>query len=251
MRSDRSFEMTTSYRATFADPASKTKNGRLNRQRSVPTSAGRRAQPQCKDTFKLEKLPTGAFITVPRQGENSLRRRHSTGGFDEHSIRSMRLTSDMSTMRRTGPSEANVSFRQPAQQPWMRGNTRRFGNTGQWVSNRSPAVGAAPGLCTQQQFGSSFMGGVQSHNTETFRRPYDDASPAPDFGHHTLRLDHAPQSGNAPTPALDASEVLINQQAEDLAQQWMSKASKFEQDIVSRMMKDVNAKMSYDAQKAW
>ena len=56
---------------------------------------------------------------------------------------------------------------------------------GQWVSNRSPAVGAAPGLCTQQQFGSSFMGGVQSHNTETFRRPYDDASPAPDFGHHT------------------------------------------------------------------
>ena len=67
MRSDRSFEMTTSYRATFADPASKTKNGRLNRQRSVPTSAGRRAQPQCKDTFKLEKLPTGAFITVPRQ----------------------------------------------------------------------------------------------------------------------------------------------------------------------------------------
>jgi len=251
MRSDRSLDVGTTYRSTFSDPVNKTRRGRLDRQRSVPTSAGRRSQPQCKEVFKLEKLPTGSYITVPRQGELAMRRRHSTGGFDDHNIKSMRLTSDMSTLRRTGPSEANVSFRQPAQEQWMRGNTRRFGNTGQWVANRSPAVGAAPGLCSQQQFGSQFMGGAQSHNAETYRQPYNDDSAAPDFGHNTLRLKHEQAPSGAAPPPLDASDVLVNEQAEILANDWIAKASKFEQDIVTRMMRDVNAKLKHDAIKAW
>jgi hypothetical protein len=56
------------------------------------------------------------------------------------------------------------------------------------------------------------MGGQQSHNAETYRRPYNEDSAAPDFGHNTLRLKHeqAP-SGSAPAP-LDASEVLVGQE---------------------------------------
>jgi hypothetical protein len=57
--------MSTTSQMAFMDPRTRTRS--LRRQRSLPTSAGRRASPQCKDVFKLEKLPTGQYISVPRQ----------------------------------------------------------------------------------------------------------------------------------------------------------------------------------------
>lgn len=246
MRDTKMFSTTSGL--AYANPAEKLRprgRTRLVRQNSLPTSAGRRAQPQCKDVFKLEKLPTGEFITVPRQGELSLRRRHSTGTFAR--IPSMQLTANAATGRTTGRSEANVSFEQPEVQPWMRGNTRRFGNTGPWVANRSPANGGAPGLTEQQ--GQPYLAGTQSISNATYRSPF--GGPPTAFegftSANTLRLSH--EKAAPPVADNELEQIMSDDQAANLTKNWISSASSFEAEIVKKMVRDVNAKIA--SKKAW
>lgn len=254
--------MATTSQMAYGDPRARTRS--LRRQRSLPTSAGRRAGPQCKDTFKLEKLPTGQYISVPRHGELSLRRRHSTGstrgsGLDLGSTRGaekLHLTADMYTPRLTGRSEVNTSFDAPSIQPWMRGNTKRFGNTGPWVSNRAAAVGAAPSVRVPSA--GRYLAGTQSVTNETYKLPYGEpAAPEGSRGAifnvaQTLRIGAGsklnfasvapPARGHMVDPD-DLDTIIAGEDAQSLTASWLGEASVFENEIVAKMFRDVKAKM--------
>jgi hypothetical protein len=135
------------------------------------------------------------------QGEISLRRRHSTGDYGavgRGGAEKLHLTSDMYTQRTTGRSEVCTSFEPPAMQPWMRGNTKRFGNTGPWVSNRAPAIGAAPSV--RVPAGGKYLAGTRSVSNETYRLPYGSDPSRPSSREHVFNMASTLRIGGGQRP---------------------------------------------------
>lgn len=222
----------------------------LQRTRTLPTSAGRRAQPQCNGVFKLEKLPTGQYITVPRQAELRLRMPQNEGQGKMDSMRAqMNLTADIHTARATGRTEAKISYERPQVEPWMRGNTKRFGNNGPWVSNRAASVGAAPSVNVDQA--APYLAGTKSISNATYRTPYGSAKGDRDVAAlnvaSTLRLEpgakFAMVPDSAPISEHDLTALMQTEEAFELTNQWMVGASAFENEIVKKLVRDVTAKM--------
>eukprot|EP00039_Didymoeca_costata_P024457 m.10316 g.10316 ORF g.10316 m.10316 type:complete len:257 (-) comp4242_c0_seq1:173-943(-) len=237
----------TTSRMAFTDPR---KHGKISRARSLPTSASRRSQPQCKDVFKLEKLPNGSFLTVPRGGEREAEKRMSMSGVDPLS-KSMDLTIDLSTIKQTGPSEFHESYRKPDVEPWMRGNTKRFGNNGPWTSSYRVAQGGHPG---QGELPSVYLANARTTTHRDYSRPYEtdggefDEEFAPQSTMRIVpgsRMVFAPEQ--KPTEAVAKDEirsVLTSEKAVDLTNEWLNKATHFEAEIVKKMLRDIHAKMS-------
>ena len=160
----------------------------------------------------------------------------------------MNLTADVHTVRATGRTEANTSFNRPQVEPWMRGNTKRFGNNGPWVSNRSASVGAAPSVNVEQ--GDPYLAGTKSISNATFRTPYGSAkgNREPAFNvASTLRLEpgakFAMVPNSAPVDEHDLTALMQSDEAVALTNQWMAGASAFESEIVKKLVRDVSAKM--------
>jgi hypothetical protein len=122
----------------------------------------------------------------------------------------------------------------------MRGNTRRFGNVGPWVANRAPANGGAPGLTEQN--GLPYLAGTMSTSNSTYREPFGKGGePFQAFNSSkTLRINHGEQG----VAQDELSALCADQVTADYTSKWISTASNFEADIVKKMVRDVNAKMS-------
>lgn len=161
----------------YGDPRKKLAliGGKLKRTQPLPTSAQRRARPQNPSVFRLVKMVSGESITIATHVEPENFKREQPALFDARYTGlskdtqvlasgklspTMMLTANESTMRATGASDSSSNYAGTAQEPWMRGNTRRFGNKGMpWVANSAPACGGAPGI-SEEQVGSWSM---QSH----------------------------------------------------------------------------------------
>ena len=158
----------------YGDPRKKLAliGGKLKRTQPLPHSAQRRARPQNPSVFRLVKMASGESITIASHVEPENFKREQPALFDARYTGlskdtqmpnlspTMLLTANESTMRATGASDSSFNYAGTAQEPWMRGNTRRFGNKGlPWVANSRPSCGGAPGI-SEEQVGSWSM---QSH----------------------------------------------------------------------------------------
>ena len=161
----------------------------------------------------------------------------------------MQLTADIHTSRSTGRTEQQTTFDKPQVEPWMRGNTKRFGNNGPWVSNRAASVGAAPSVNVDQ--GAPYLAGTKSISNATYRTPYGSAQgnrAEPAFNvASTLRLEpgakFAMVPDSAPVSEHDLTALMQSEEALALTNQWMVGASVFENEIVKKLVRDVSAKM--------
>jgi len=163
----------------YGDPRKKleSKGRTLKRTQTIPSSATRRARPQNPSSFRLVKMASGECITIASHVEPDNFKREQPdmyttryGGIrDTQRLASgilsptMKLTANDRTERSTGPSNASVNYTGAPHEPWMRGNTRRFGNKGlPWVANSRPSCGGAPGISEEQ---------VSSWSMNTIRGP--------------------------------------------------------------------------------